>query len=111
MGRPMRGMGPMLDFYVAAKRCTTVRKSGDREPIRYRFGLTTADFLICRTCGVYVAAIIDIEGQNYSVLNLNAFEHPHTDVEAVSTSYGGESVTDRTERRRRVWTPTQILDS
>ena len=25
---------------------------------RYRFGLRTADYLICRTCGAYVAAVI-----------------------------------------------------
>jgi hypothetical protein len=90
---------------------TIIRFAGDREPVRYRFGLKTAEFFICRTCGVYVAAIIDIEGQNYSVLNLNAFDDPHTDLEAVSMSYGGENVADRTERRSRVWTPTEVLIS
>ena len=89
----------------------TIRFAGDREPIRYRFGVKTADFFVCRTCGTYVAAVIDIEGQNYSVLNLNAFDDPHTNAEAVSKSYGGESVVDRAERRRRVWTPTEVLIS
>lgn len=85
-----------------------IRFGPGREPARYRFGIRTAEFLICPVCGVYAAAVIDVEGRLYSVLNLNTFDDPHVDVEAVPMSYEGESVTDRTERRRRVWTPTQF---
>jgi hypothetical protein len=89
----------------------SIHTASGHQPLRYRFGLKTADFLICSACGVYVAAVIDIGEQTYSVLNLNAFDDPHLDIEAVSMSYEGESVTDRTERRRRVWTPTAVVVS
>jgi hypothetical protein len=26
--------------------------------LRYRFGLKTADFLVCENCGIYMAAVI-----------------------------------------------------
>ena len=35
----------------------------DRNLSRYRFGLKTADFLLCRECGVYVGAAISIESR------------------------------------------------
>ena len=38
---------------------------------RYRFGLKTADFLVCRGCGAYVAATIRIDGRDYATLNVN----------------------------------------
>jgi hypothetical protein len=88
-----------------------IRIAAGHTSLRYRFGLKTADFLICGRCGVYVAAVIDIEGQRYSVLNLNAFEDSHSELSGQPMSYEGESAEDRNDRRRRVWTPTQILTS
>ena len=41
---------------------------------RYRFGLRTADFLVCRQCGVYVAAVLTAEGRAYATININALE-------------------------------------
>jgi hypothetical protein len=44
---------------------------------RYRFGLRTADFLVCRKCGVYVGAVYtDDTTATYAVLNVNAFDTP-----------------------------------
>lgn len=86
-----------------------IRTESGGEPLRYGFGMKTADFLICPICGVYVGAVIEVQGKTYSVLNLNAFDDPHENIEARPMSYGGESVESRTERRRLVWTPTQLL--
>src|SRR5690349_22587331 len=33
-----------------------IRVAGEDRVTRYRFGLRLADFLVCRTCGVFVAA-------------------------------------------------------
>jgi hypothetical protein len=88
-----------------------IRLESDGAALRYRFGLATADFLICGTCGVYVAAVIDIENKCYSVLSLNAFADPHLDIDATPMSYDGETVGSRAERRQRVWTPTEVLTS
>src|ERR1700743_2821261 len=36
---------------------------------RYRFGLGTADFLICRTCGAFLGAVMDEDGKRYMTVN------------------------------------------
>src|SRR5918997_5262358 len=41
---------------------------------RYRFGLRTADFLICAECGAYVGAVISEDGRAYATLNVNVFD-------------------------------------
>src|SRR5215472_15639056 len=47
-----------------------VERAGDLS--RYRFALGVTDFLVCRTCGVYVAAVMEDEGrQALGVLNVN----------------------------------------
>src|SRR5512133_1941599 len=44
------------------------------EVSRYRFALRTADFLVCRTCGVYVGASCTIDGATYATLNANVLD-------------------------------------
>jgi hypothetical protein len=45
------------------------------EVSRYRFALRTADFLVCRTCGVYVAAVCTVDGAACASLNANVLDH------------------------------------
>src|SRR5580704_7696264 len=40
---------------------------------RYRFGLRTADFLVCRRCGVYVGALLEDGGKGWFTVNVNTF--------------------------------------
>ena len=74
---------------------------------RYRFGLRTADFLVCRTCGAYMAAMFtDEDGRVYATLNSRHFERAvefPTAGEAVS--YEGETAEAKHQRRRKLWTP------
>ncbi|MBI1392906.1 MAG: aldehyde-activating protein [Alphaproteobacteria bacterium] len=78
---------------------------------RYRFGLRTSDFLICRTCGVYAAAVIG-EGVrlrstvNVVGLGLAAF----LDLEQAPAEYGDETTQARIARRFASWTPTTFTD-
>lgn len=73
---------------------------------RYRFALQTADFLICRRCGVYIGAVIDTARGAFGIINLHALDAPPSDgAVAQAISYEGESVTDREDRRCRRWTP------
>ncbi len=77
---------------------------------RYRFALRTADFLICRGCGVYVAAAFtDGEtGRAYATLNVNAFDAPEAFARpAEAVDYGHETEAERRERRKGRWTPLQ----
>jgi hypothetical protein len=79
------------------------------EPIRYRFGAHTADYLICARCGVYIGAMAELEGGLFVTLNLNAFHDPRLDLEAEPVSYEGESVETKGARRRARWTPLTIV--
>ena len=77
---------------------------------RYRFGLGITDFLICPTCGSYVAAAM-VEGQECrSTVNLNCFDDPHLELEPEPAIYDAEGAGDRIERRRQRWTPTRIVE-
>lgn len=78
---------------------------------RYRFGRKLADFLICGRCGIYVAAVAEIDGGFFAVLNLNAFDDPRLDLEAAPFSYDGESALERNARRRKRWTPARIVEA
>ena len=74
--------------------------------VRYRFALRTADFLLCRSCGVYLGAFMTTDRGAYAIVNLNALasEPPGIPVlEAVS--YDSESKSSRLARREKHWTP------
>lgn len=73
---------------------------------RYRFGLKTADFLICRACGVFIAAVMEEDGRHYATVNANAFRPPpRHDLAGAANDFGGEDVGGRTARRAAKWTP------
>jgi hypothetical protein len=72
----------------------------------YRFGLHTADFLICRACGAYLGAVLSDKGGKWSTINLRLTD---LGVGEMTASYGCETASDRIARRKRVWTPTKII--
>jgi hypothetical protein len=73
---------------------------------RYRFGLGITDFLICRRCGVYLMAMMDIDGWRYAVLSANALECRAAMTSPVAPmEYGGEDEAARLARRKQRWTP------
>jgi len=75
---------------------------------RYRFGLRTADFLICRDCGVYLGALMPDGDAAYAILNVNACDEPERFVQSPLTmDYGGEDEAGRLARRRAKWTPAE----
>ncbi len=86
-----------------------VRAHDPTEVARYRFGLRTADFLVCRRCGVYVAAVCDIDGAAYATLNLNVLdERARFTGSPTRVDYDREAVEERLARRRRAWTPAVV---
>lgn len=73
---------------------------------RYRFGLKTADFLLCNRCGVYVGAQIQTEHGAFGTINTRALTSvPEGLPTAAAADYGAESVSERIARRERRWTP------
>ena len=79
---------------------------------RYRFALCTADFLICRHCGVYAAAAIG-EGDNIrSTLNVAGLRmEAFLDVDEAPMEYGAETTQARIARRFVKWTPTTFANA
>ena len=74
--------------------------------VRYRFGLCTADFLICAQCGVYIGAAITTGRGRYGIVNINAMRPvPAGLAQPQPMSYEGENETQRAERREARWTP------
>lgn len=77
---------------------------------RYSFALGTAQFLVCRTCGVYVGAILADAGSAYATININALLTPGVFARAtVPVSYDRESARQRQARRRALWTPATVV--
>jgi hypothetical protein len=78
---------------------------------RYRFGMGLTDFILCRTCGSYVAAV-SREGQSErAALNVAGVAVPELAArEAAPVNLDQETFESRRERRRKVWTPVEILE-
>lgn len=114
------------DIPVLACQCAFCRKHGVRavadpqgqavvtahDPAlleRYRFGLTTADYLLCRCCGVYVAAVMTDGDRSYAVVNLNGLDDASAFTGPLETRvYDGEDEAGRRQRRRTTWTPATV---
>ncbi|HXQ12951.1 MAG TPA: aldehyde-activating protein [Caulobacteraceae bacterium] len=103
---------------VRADQCSFCRRNGaktvsdpagtlmlsfrERGVERYRFGTRSSDFIICRRCGSFMAAIID----GYGVLNVvGAGIGALAERPARPVDYDGETPESRAERRRQRWTP------
>ena len=75
----------------------------------YRFGTGTCDFLICRRCGVFIAAVSEMATGARAVVNVNCLvdrEH-FTSVPAVH-DFEGETIETRSSRRAANWMPAVI---
>jgi hypothetical protein len=78
---------------------------------RYQFGLKSADFLICRDCGVYIGALVEDGGQMWFTVNANSFyEKPALDFPAIPYDYDAEDLPARMARRKKKWTPVSALE-
>lgn len=73
---------------------------------RYRFGHATADFLICRRCGVYLGAIVTQGEIRRATVNLRLTAL--RDLPATTVSYQDETREMRIARRLARWTPAQL---
>jgi hypothetical protein len=83
----------------------------DKENLqRYRFGLKTADFFICRSCGAFVGALMATDGKRFFTVNANTFKPPPAyDIIAVAKDFSAEDTGGRTDRRALMWTPVMEI--
>jgi hypothetical protein len=73
---------------------------------RYRFGLKTADFLLCRCCGVYLGAQIETARGVFGIINTRTLMAVPAGLPlATPADYDSESSGDRVARRAQRWTP------
>src|ERR1700738_338640 len=75
----------------------------------YRFGTGTFDFLICRRCGVFIAAVSETAADARAVVNVNCLSDRErfTSVPAVH-DFEGETIETRSSRRAANWMPAII---
>ncbi len=77
---------------------------------RYRFGLGTADFFVCRTCGVYLAAVMSEGDDAWGIVNINALDDSDAFTQVIAAmDYGAEDEDGRRARRRAKWTPATVV--
>ena len=87
----------------------TIRIADDTAVSRYRFGLRLADFLICKACGVFVAAV-EPGPPARAVINLDVLARAadFTAAPTAFTAYDTEDAAARTARRAKNWTPATL---
>ena len=125
IGYAFRTESAPIDWPVRACQCTFCRShdamsvsdpygsleffADDRAALnRYRFGLRTADFLLCRKCGVYIGALIETDQGRFGIINTNALaEAPAAFAPADPMDYDGEDAGARVSRRALRWTPVR----
>ena len=73
---------------------------------RYRFAMRTADFLLCRECGVYIGAVIETDSGRYGIINTHSLASIPADIADVAPiTYDSEDKQGRVGRRETRWTP------
>jgi hypothetical protein len=72
----------------------------------YAFGTCTAEFHVCRRCGVVPLVTSAIDGVRYAVVNVNAFDNVDPALlRHAPASFDGETESARLARRKRNWIP------
>ena len=77
---------------------------------RYRFGLKTADFLLCRQCGAYLGAMIETPAGRFGIVNTRVLQPVPARLQpAEPATYDGEDAAGRIARRERRWAPVRMV--
>jgi hypothetical protein len=77
---------------------------------RYRFALRTADFLLCRNCGVYLGAVNESGSGRFGILNTHTLmPQPDNIADVAPVGYEGENTDGRIARREERWTPVNAV--
>jgi hypothetical protein len=80
---------------------------------RYQFDTRSADFLVCRRCGVYLGALITSDGsdgdtrRSFATVNSRALAYNFTQAPSPAR-YDQESGAERIARRLANWTPADL---
>ena len=76
---------------------------------RYRFGTRTSDFLICRHCGVFIAAVAEVSLGTRAVVNVNCLDDRGRFTSGPTMhDFEGETIDNRSSRRGTNWMPAVL---
>jgi hypothetical protein len=88
----------------------TLRVADPQHLQRYSFGLKTADQIICRRCGVYVAMTLTDGGLVWSVINIDTLDDRTLFTHAPEMrDYSNEDSEERIARRKARCCPTTLV--
>jgi hypothetical protein len=122
----IRLTGPPGDMRIRSCACSFCRSHGTRTVSdpgghaelwaadwslvqKYRFGSASADYLLCRQCGIYVGAVCQTPAGCRSVINtLCLNDRAAFTQEAARPNYDGEAIETRIARRELNWMPMVI---
>ena len=77
---------------------------------RYRFGLNTADFILCHNCGIYMGCILTDGANHYGIVNIRALSDQSKYTSAPAAfDYDTETTSNRVARRKTKWTPAKLV--
>ena len=72
----------------------------------YAFGTRTAEFHVCANCGIVPVVTSRLDGREYAVVSVNAFDGVEPSLLRRSPiSFDGEDQATRLARRKRNWIP------
>jgi hypothetical protein len=75
----------------------------------YRFGLGTADYVLCGECGCYMGAVMTERDRSWAVLCIANLEDAAAFIQpARPVDYDAEDEAARRDRRRDRWTPAVL---
>ena len=76
---------------------------------RYQFGSRTAEYLLCRRCGVYVGAVCETSTGLRAVVNVNCLDDRAAFTQTpAAPDYDGEATEARLDRRAANWMPAVV---
>jgi hypothetical protein len=80
---------------------------------RYTFATQSADFHICRRCGVVPVVTSEVDERLYAVVNVNAFNNvPATLLRHANVAFDVETTASRLSRRQANWiADVQIIET
>jgi hypothetical protein len=77
----------------------------------YSFGLHTAESVICRRCGVYMAMVLREADRAWSTLNIDVLdERALFTQQAEPRDFSAEDADGRIARRKARWSPTTLVN-
>ena len=76
----------------------------------YRFATQSGTSLLCARCGVYAGAVMEADGQKWSIANVRGLAIPGFEGrEGEKMVYDAEAASERVARRKARWTPPRMV--